>query len=185
MATRSGKPLLSRDDWARAALRAIERGGVKGVAVDRLAKEFETTRGSFYWHFHDRDDLIAAALELWERENTTDRLGVVLSIDDPLQRLKAVVAEVYERPVDEIEVTLVSEAHEPPVAAVFARVTQARLDVLRSTLVEVGLPEAEAERRAWLAYALYLGHHQLLRNPDLAARGPASMQFVIRLLTSP
>lgn len=47
------------------------------VAVDRLAKELGATRGSFYWHFRDRDDLIEAALELWEREwRTLTELGV-------------------------------------------------------------------------------------------------------------
>ena len=38
MGTRDGKILLTREDWTRAALGAIGEGGVKAVAVERLAK---------------------------------------------------------------------------------------------------------------------------------------------------
>lgn len=182
VATRSGRPLLSREDWTRAALRSIERDGVAGVAVDRLAKELKATRGSFYWHFRDRDDLVAAALELWERQNTIDLLPEVEAVEDPVERLRFIVASVYENPVDEIEVTLAAEADQPPVAAVFARVTATRLELIRRALAEAGVPEGEAERRAWLAYALYLGHHQLGRNPELAGRRPTGLQYVVDLL---
>lgn len=49
MATRNGKHLLSRDDWARVALEAIGEGGVPAVNIDRLAARLDATRGSFYW----------------------------------------------------------------------------------------------------------------------------------------
>jgi AcrR family transcriptional regulator len=182
MATRGGKPLLSREDWTRAALQALERGGVAGVAVDRLAKELGATRGSFYWHFEDRDDLVVAALEMWERESTTDLLPAARAVADPLERLRLVVSTVYESPVDRIEISLAAEAHEPPVASVLARVTRTRLDFRRDILVELGLEEDEAERRAWLAYGFYLGHHQLRRSRRLDRRRPKSLQYVVDLL---
>jgi len=62
---------LTPHDWTTAALRAMARGGVSAVSVSALAGELDATRGSFYWHFKDRDALLTAALELWERDNTT------------------------------------------------------------------------------------------------------------------
>jgi AcrR family transcriptional regulator len=185
MATRDGKPLLTRQDWTRAALDALAEGGVGAVAIERLAKTLRATRGSFYWHFRDRKDLIDAALEQWERENTTELIPVAEAIDDPVERLHYLFRAVYERPVDPIEIVLASAADEPLVAGASARVTQARLDFLRRIFTELGLPDDEADDRAWLAYAFYIGHHQLGRNSDTRKRQPTRLGRVIDLLTGP
>ena len=49
---------LTPGDWARAALAAIARGGIAAVAVESIAADLGATKGSFYWHFKNRDALI-------------------------------------------------------------------------------------------------------------------------------
>lgn len=49
---------LSKADWTEAALAALARDGLASVAVEPLALQLGTTKGSFYWHFTDRADLI-------------------------------------------------------------------------------------------------------------------------------
>ncbi len=185
MATRSGKRLLTRQDWIGAALDALATGDVRAVAVDRLAKSLGTTRGSFYWHFADRDELITAALEQWEHDNTTALIPGLDAIGDPVQRLRHLFRQVYEQPVDAIEIALSSAGDHPLVEPVFARVTKARLDVLRRIFADLGLPEADVDDRAWLAYALYIGHHQLGRAADIKALQPARLDRMVDLLTAP
>jgi AcrR family transcriptional regulator len=52
---------LTRQDWIDAALEALETGGVPAVAVEPLASRLGVTKGSFYWHFKDRNELLATA----------------------------------------------------------------------------------------------------------------------------
>ncbi len=59
---------LGRDDWLRAARRALLTGGPSAVRVERLADELGVTKGSFYWHFADRGALLEALLREWEDE---------------------------------------------------------------------------------------------------------------------
>jgi AcrR family transcriptional regulator len=181
MATRSGKRLLTREDWTRVAFDALA-GGVDAISVDRLAKRLGATRGSFYWHFKDREDLVRAALDLWEREHTTELIPEAEAVEDPAERLRWVFREVYEQPVDAAEVALVSVADDPLVAPVFARVTRARLEFLRAIFTELGLEGAEAEARAWLAYGFYIGHHQLARNAGTGR--PDELDRIVALLTA-
>ena len=47
-----------------AAFRALARGGVDSIAVEPIAAELGATKGSFYWHFKNRDSLVAA-LDEW------------------------------------------------------------------------------------------------------------------------
>ena len=184
MASREGKRLLTRQDWIDAALDAMAGGDVRSVAVDRLAKALGATRGSFYWHFADRDALVTAALEHWEHEHTTALIPDLDAIEDPVERLRTLFREVYEQPVDVVEIALASAGDQPLVEPVFARVTKARLDVVRRIFLDLGLPVADADDRAWLVYALYIGHHQLGRAAEIRAVRPERLDRLVELLTS-
>ena len=59
---------LGKDDWLRVARLALLRGGVEDIRLDRLARDLHVTKGSFYWHFRDRGDLLEALLSEWEDE---------------------------------------------------------------------------------------------------------------------
>ncbi len=47
---------------------ALLKGGAAAVRVERLAGQLRVTKGSFYWHFADRDALLEALLREWEEE---------------------------------------------------------------------------------------------------------------------
>ncbi|MEM7060795.1 MAG: TetR/AcrR family transcriptional regulator [Pseudomonadota bacterium] len=64
------EPRLGRGDWIDAAMEALISGGVEAVRITRLAETLSVTRGSFYWHFEDRDDLLRALRQRWEDTNT-------------------------------------------------------------------------------------------------------------------
>ena len=51
---------LSRQDWVDAALRSTAQVGLENVSVEALAKTLNATKGSFYWHFTDRAELVDA-----------------------------------------------------------------------------------------------------------------------------
>lgn len=64
---RMGKD-LGRQDWLRAARLALLKGGVEAVRVERLSRDLHVTKGSFYWHFKDREELLELLLREWEDE---------------------------------------------------------------------------------------------------------------------
>ena len=168
---------LSTDDWTRAALDALARGGLAAVAVEPLAKALGTTKGSFYWHFGGRDDLIAAALERWEQRDTENVIAAAESDPDPARRLagllRLALGAAGDRSQGTVELALQVSAAHPLVAPVLGRVTQRRLRYLTGAFEELGFAPAEAGRRGLLAYTSYLGHAQLAHaTPDLVPSGP-------------
>lgn len=179
------RPSLDREDWIGAALEALAEGGVRALAIERLAQRVGATRGSFYWHFRDRAELVEAALERWERENTSELIPGAEAIADPAERLGFIIREIYEQPVDTIEVALAGAVGDPVIDRVVARVTGTRVDFLRRIFLGLGLPEPEAAARAWLAYGFYLGHHRLATVPGLDALRPQSLERVTALLAAP
>jgi AcrR family transcriptional regulator len=63
---------LSRSDWLKAARMALLKGSVEAVRVEKLARNLHVTKGSFYWHFKDREELLEVLLREWEEELLRD-----------------------------------------------------------------------------------------------------------------
>ncbi|MGD3111281.1 TetR/AcrR family transcriptional regulator [Streptomyces sp. YGL11-2] len=153
---------LTVRDWADAALAAMGEGGLAAVAVEPLAARLGTTKGSFYWHFANRDALIEAALERWEESRTEAVIAELADEPDPGTRLRRLFQRATRTAAeDPLEVSLLASAADPRVAATLARVTDRRIGHIASLFAELGFPEDEARRRGLLAYTAYLGHTQL------------------------
>jgi AcrR family transcriptional regulator len=164
MARTRSRTRLSREDWIEAALQALADGGPPAVAVERLAARLQTTKGSFYWHFKDREELITETLATWERQETDALIEEMNEITDPVERLRigTVMATEYEEE-ERPDVRLLPSASDPVVGEVVKRVQRKRLDFLAKTFREAGFTPAESRVRARLAYSLALGwHHQRL-----------------------
>lgn len=69
----SSRNSLTPGQWVDAATELMVDHGIDAVRVDVVAKILNVTRGSFYWHFRDRDDLLGNLLETW-RKSTTDQI---------------------------------------------------------------------------------------------------------------
>ena len=153
---------LSREAWTAAALKALISGGVAAVAVEPLAPALGTTKGSFYWHFSDREELVRSALELWEAEQTTAVIDQLSALGEPGERLRALLTLVLAQDggPDPVAQLFRDIAH-PEVAAAVRRVTARRLDFVAGELQSTGMPRAEARRRAAVAVAAYIGWWQL------------------------
>lgn len=86
---------LSREAWLHAARKALLLRGPNGVRVEPLARDLGVTKGSFYWHFRDRNDLLEALLVEWEQEE--DLLTTALEATNREDAIRAVFEEVGRR----------------------------------------------------------------------------------------
>lgn len=175
---------LSAADWARAALTAIGEGGLSAVAVEPLAKRLGATKGSFYWHYPNRQALVDAALQAWEAEHTEAVITAIKTHEDPAEQLRALLVLVVDHSRnDTIEVALLAGAHDPTVAGVIQRVTRRRIDYVAELYVQMGSDPAHARRRATLAVVVYLGHTQLAHvSTDLMPAGGQWQQYLDELV---
>src|SRR5690348_2796106 len=153
---------LTREDWAAAALAAIAEGGLAAVAVEPLAARLGTTKGSFYWHFANRDALLVAALAAWETATTTAVLTQVAeAATDPRDQLRVLITLVIDMAErDPVGLALLAHGSHPVVGPALERVTRTRLESLVRLFTRLGFRPANARRRATLAYSAYLGHAQ-------------------------
>ena len=63
---------LDREAWIKGAIAILAEHGAERLRVEVLAKRLGVTKGSFYWHFKDRRDLLNAVLEFWKEGRIRD-----------------------------------------------------------------------------------------------------------------
>jgi len=174
---------LSAGDWADAALDALARGGLAAVAVEPLAARLKTTKGSFYWHFRNRDALIEAALLRWEERGTTEVIAGIETEPDPVVKLRRLFATVIGHgTTHRIELSLLASAGHPAVGPVLRRISERRVDYVAQLFCEAGFPPGEARRRAVIGVSVYLGHTQLANTAPSAL--PDGDEERLALITS-
>jgi AcrR family transcriptional regulator len=168
------------------ALRALAEGGVAAVAVEPLAARLGATKGSAYWHFPNREALLKATLERWEREHTEAVIEIVETVPDPLAKLRLLFGAVLEDVEDSaVELAMLAARDDPAVAPVLRRVTDRRIGYLEDLFGELGFAPDAARRRAVLAYSVYLGQAQLMSSaPDVVTTRGALLEETLAVVTS-
>ena len=166
---------LTREDWTGAGLAALVEGGPGAVAIEPVAVRLGATKGSGYWHFASRADLLRAVLERWVQDHTVAvRERVQEGGGSPRERLRhllAIVSTAAEQ--SPAEMLLVASA-DPDVRAAVVEATHLRVAYVERLIREAGVPGPDARSRAVLAYAAYLGHASLTSAvPGLVPRRPA------------
>jgi AcrR family transcriptional regulator len=171
-ATRLGEPTLTAADWAEAALQLIAEAGLGKLTVDALAARLGVTKGSFYWHFKGRSDLLAAALDRWEQRSTGEAMRALDAFADPRRRLSLLIDASLQPPrARSLYAALAEAAEDPIVGRVLNRVATARVDYLEACYKELGLAEPLAKATAVFAYAAYRGLLQLAHEAPGALPG--------------
>jgi len=180
--SRSAAP-LSREAWVKAATNLIAQEGVKAVAVEPLALLLGVTKGSFYWHFQSRDELIGAALEAWEQDQSADVVSRYGGIADPRRRLRVLLFAAFEDVENgKFFAALAVSSEDPRVRPYLDRATARRLAFGVEAFLALGCSDAEARERALFAYAAYAGYFQLLRSAPEAVGAVTDLSGYVRRL---
>jgi AcrR family transcriptional regulator len=173
-----------RSAWIDAGLRAFAGGGPDAVRIEPLAQELGVTRGGFYWHFEDRNALLEAILDTWERRSTDEVLERVESEGgDPREKVKRAGMLTFSRELLPIDLAVRDWARrDPSVARRLRRVDNRRMDYLRSLIGQFCPDEADVEARSMLAFSLAIGNHFIAAGHGERSRGEVLELSARRLL---
>lgn len=150
---------LNREDWVRAAIEVMIDSSVADVRIEALARELNVSKGSFYWHFKNREDLLNAILELWAEEAAvavSER--VEHRAQSPAERLllflRLPISSKRASKAADLELAILGWARRSRLAEdAVAKVDQIRVERLVVIFRELGLTHEVAEFRAHVAYA--------------------------------
>lgn len=183
-----GATRTPRDRWIEEGLRALASGGPDAVRVEALAKKLGVTKGGFYGYFADRDALLEAMLEAWERESIDEvidrvereggdprdkiqRAGMLTFSDDRLLPIDLAVRDWARR--------------DEAVAERLRRVDNRRMALLREMIGTFCSDADEVEARSMLAFCVAIGEHFLAADHGDRTRAQVLARAADLLLNRP
>jgi len=152
---------IDKDAWTDAALRVMAAEGLKGVVVESLARALKVTKGSFYWHFTNRDALLGAAVDRWEDRETHVLERAAEAIANPRRRLVVLIERAHSEQGLRLTRAFTAAADHPLVGPAVRRVAKRRLSFLTQCFCAMGAETSDATHAARMVYAAYLGLAEL------------------------
>ena len=152
---------LTRENWIDFALQRLTEEGIDKVTITGLARELSVTKGSFYWHFKDRDDLLQVMLTRWEETGSKLVFGEVERVGgDAVRRLKHLSDIVIRRYGDQLNLELALRdwgRKDLKIANILRQEDEKRIDYISGLFVEIYGDVKIAEAKAWLLFSLFVG----------------------------
>jgi len=165
---------VTRQDWLDAAREVLISEGESGVKVLSIAEGLTVARSSFYWYFKDRQDLLDALLDDWERTNTA---FLVRHCELPADTITGAVCNFFRCFIDpglfdqRLDFAVREWARrDATVRREIDRADDTRLAAVAAMFRRYGYPEDEADIRARILYFQQLGYHALDQNEPMRIR---------------
>ena len=176
---------LSANDWVLAAEHTLARQGIDAVRVETLARDLGVSKGSFYWHFKDREALLTALQEDWEARGTSAIIARVdAAAQEPAARLHFLIERVFATPSEHQLLETAMRAWgtiDRKVGARVQRIDKRRIDYVAKLLQETGLEKQEAARRSRIMYATLVGEF-LMRSHGASGLTSEALQSLYAML---
>ncbi len=187
MTKRTRKPNLERlnkKQWLIQGLEALRVYGLRGLGAEPLAKMIGVTKGSFYNHFKDRQELLNSLLDLWEIEVTVEIINHIARVPGgPKKRLLAMMEYVLKDKFDKYDPAMRAWAsHDEIAAEVVRRVDAERLSFITSLFNEAGFSDKQAEMRARVMYYYMIGEFSIMTD-DLDTKRMNLLKSTSKFLT--
>ncbi len=165
-----GNVKATRDNWLDLALSVLAAEGVGRVTVLNLSERLAVSRSSFYWYFKNRDELLDALLDRWDRLNTR---SIVRQTQAPAATVNQAVCNVFCCWVNpaifspRLDFAVREWARRSAkVRNALDRSDRARTEAVRALFVRFGYQDEDAFVRARVLYYMQIGYYALdIREP--------------------
>ncbi|MDH3596293.1 MAG: TetR/AcrR family transcriptional regulator [Rhodospirillales bacterium] len=174
---------LGKREWIDAGLKALAAQGVDAVRVEVLAKALGVTKGSFYWHFKNRNALLEAVLDAWKARATNDVIAQVEERNgDARARLRSLFTIVLESDGRLDREIRAWAAKDSAALAAIEHIDRRRLAYLESLFLGLDFTPIEAAARARLVYHALIGQFTMGLPAKPQSRPSKQFEIIFEML---
>jgi len=174
---------LQPDDWLRAAFARLASEGIESVRVELLARDLGVSKGSFYWHFQDREELLGRMFDRWEKEEI-DWLDETVITPKAAARWARFVHHCTEPQLARLESAMRTwSRRDERIAVRITAIERKRTAHIASVLRAIGFAAPAAESWAEITLLVYLGWlDRITRDQEFQSTGRTLEEFFSTLI---
>jgi AcrR family transcriptional regulator len=174
---------LQPDDWIRAAFTRLAGEGIEAVRVELLARDLGVSKGSFYWHFQDREELLAKMFDRWEKDEI-DWLDETVITPKAAARWARFVRHCTDPQLARLESAMRTwSRRDDRIAARISAIERKRTAHISSVLRDIGFAAPAAESWAEITLLVYLGWlDRVTRDLEFQVSGRTLEEFFSALI---
>ena len=148
---------LQPDDWIRAAFARLAAEGIEAVRIELLARDLGVSKGSFYWHFQEREELLAKMFARGEKDEH-DWLDETVITPKAAARWARFVHHGTDLQLARLESAMRTwSRRDERIAARISAIEKKRIAHIASVLRAIGFVAPAAESWAEITLLVYLG----------------------------
>lgn len=161
--------------------------GFEALKIEVLARQLKVSKGSFYWHFKNRQELLEAILQRWEQETNwlIEESQTEATAEKRLFKLFALIEQICQQSDPEFAI-FTWASQDLNIQKRVSIVETKRVNYLTELLQEYGFSAAEARQKAEVAYFAFMGFaDRLKRDREFTLSVREFNNFLLSLLLSP
>jgi len=176
-------PHLQPSDWIRAGFARLAQEGIHSMSVEALSRDLGVSKGSFYWHFQDREDLLGKMMSQWEQEET-EWLSAEVDRGSAATRWAKFVEHTAQPQRVRVEVAIRAWARrDERVAVIVTSMEKKKTAVIAQILREIGFAPVAAESWSEVVLLVCLGWvDRAARDGEFQSAGRALSDFLSEML---
>ena len=159
----------SKAQWLKKSLDVITRQGFGGIVIDNIVNSMGVTKGSFYWHFKDREDFLEHLVTYWDENFTKSVMSHVDSIKKGAnERLLELMVFITKKQLARYDSAIRSLAHnEPGFSRKIQRVFESRIEYVASLFKEMGYKGTDLEMRSRITVMFMSQEQNILQTKNI------------------
>ena len=169
--------------WLDAAYALLVESGVEAVKVMPLAAKLGLSRTSFYWHFADREALLAGLIARWQSQNTANLIARTQAPAATIAEAMLNVNDCWITPAlfdSRMEFAIRTWAlTDGALAEVLRAADLARVQALTAMFETFSYPALEARVRAQTVYLTQVGYISMRTEEPLKFRLHSIPDYVL------
>ena len=177
---------VSKLQWLEEALKVLASNGVEAVRIADLARRLKISKSGFYWHFENRDELLAEMKQYWVDEYSQQIILEVQDKEETLhERLLKVVRTIRTKKSGKYDLAFASWAQrDPTVRELVDQVRDMRILFVKRLLAENDCTGVELESRARL-FVVYFSWSEVMFYETAGLLVGEAVDEILRIICSP
>ena len=163
------KIVAQKIDWLKLGYKFFAEKGISGIVVEKMSKQLNCNKSSFYWHFKTKKEFIRQMVNYWVENKTKKIIEIISAEDNASQKINKLIDITYcKMPyLDFIFYLKRYAVKDKSISIIIDDVDNQRIDYVKRLLTEYGYKDNEAKIKASLLYKHLIGFYEMTRYKEL------------------